>query len=113
MHLKFSWLGPLLLLAAAAFFYIIDAREFSTSEPNAAPETNRSDAIFPQPLGTQGQKPDQECLQRSTAIYDKEITAYEAIERKVGYGRLRDDGYGKGLNTITKEKLARESQCSR
>ncbi len=36
---------------------------------------------------------------------------YEAIERKVGYGRLRDDVYGKGINTIAKEKLVRESQC--
>ena len=112
MYLKISWLVPLSLLAAAAYFYINDARKFPTSESSVEPETNRSDAIFPKPLGTQGQKLDQDCLQRSTAIYDKEITAYEAIERKVGYGRLRDDGYGKGLNTITKEKLVRESQCS-
>ena len=112
MHLKFSWLVPLVLLVAAAYFYITDKGKFPSSEPSIKPETNRFDASFPKPSSTQGKKLDQDCLQRSTAIYDEEITAYEAIERKVGYGRLRDDGYGKGLNTITKEKLVRESQCS-
>lgn len=112
MHLKFSWLVPMLLLVAAAFFYIKDARKFQTSEPSVAPETNRSDNIFPKPLISEDQEIDQDCLQRSTAIYDKEIATYESIERQVGYGRLRDDGYGKGLNTITKEKLVREGQCS-
>ena len=30
---------------------------------------------------------------------------------EVDYGRLRDDRYGKGLNTITREKLEREKKC--
>ena len=32
---------------------------------------------------------------------------------EVDYGRLRDDKYGKGLNTITKEKLEREEMLRR
>ena len=55
---------------------------------------------------------DDQCLSRSSEIYAEEIANYEAIEKRVGYGRMRDDRYGKGLNTITKEKLARESECS-
>ena len=32
---------------------------------------------------------------------------------EVDYGRPRDDKYGKGLNTITKEKLEREEMLRR
>ena len=47
MNLKFSLLVPLLFLVAAAFFYINDVRKFPTSEPNVAPENNRSDGSIP------------------------------------------------------------------
>ena len=33
------------------------------------------------------------------------------MKPEVNYGRLRDDKYGKGLNTITKEQLEREKEC--
>ena len=44
-------------------------------------------------------------------IYNDEISEFEALERKLGYFRLRNDRYGKDFNTIMKEQLAREAEC--
>lgn len=41
------------------------------------------------------------------------MSEFRRIRRQseVTYGRIRDDKYGKGLNTITKEMLGREKKC--
>ena len=49
----------------------------------------------------------------SNEQYKRDMSKFNWIRRQpeVNYGRLRDDKYGKGLNTITKEKLEREKKC--
>ena len=48
-------------------------------------------------------------------VHDYAVTGlgymYVYVDPEADYGRLRDDRYGKGLNTITKEKLEREKKC--
>ena len=49
-------------------------------------------------------------MRRSDEQYERDMIQFKRIRMKpeVKYGRLRDDKYGKGLNTITKEQLERE-----
>ena len=109
--LKSPFLVPLFLLAAAAFFLMEEVREPRLSDPSVAPADSTSDVVVPKPSDDQALLFSQKCLKRSNAIYAEEVYEFEAIERKVGYFRMRDDGYGKGFHTITKDRLARESEC--
>ena len=111
MGLKSPFLVPLLLLAAAAFFYINDAKGPLTSEPSESRTTDVATSVAPKSSTPQGLIESEKCLQRSTKIYNEEISEFEALERKLGYFRLRNDRYGKGFNTIMKEQLAREAEC--
>ena len=111
MGLKSPFLVPLLLLAAAAFFFIKDDKGPSISEPSDSPATGISTSVAPKRLTPQGLIVNEKCLQRSEKIYNDEISKFEALERKLGYFRLRNDRYGKGFNTIMKERLAREAEC--
>lgn len=109
--LKSPFLVPLLLLAAAAFFLMEEAREPRLSEPGVAPADSTSDVVVPNQLDDQTLLFSEKCLKRSHAIYAEEVSEFEAIERKVGYFRMRDDRYGKGFHAITKDRLAREAEC--
>ena len=111
MGLKSPFLFPLLLLAAAAFFCIKDAKGPSISGPNASPATGVSTSVAPKRSAPQGLIESEKCLRRSKKIYDDEISEFEALERKLGYFRLLNDRYGKGFNTIMKEQLVREAEC--
>ena len=111
MGLKFPFLVPLLLLAAAAFFLMEDSRELQLSEPSVAPANRISDYVDPNQSDVQTQFVGEKCLERSNAIYAEEISEFEAIERKVGYFRMRNDRYGKGFHAITKQRLDREALC--
>ena len=109
--LKSPFLVPLFLLAAAAFFLMEEVREPRLSDPSVAPADSTSDVVVPKPSDDQALLFSQKCLKRSNAIYAEEVYEFEAIERKVGYFRMRDDRYGKGFHAITKERLAREAEC--
>ena len=109
--LKSPFLVPLLLLIAAAFFLVEEARELQFSEPSVAPANRVSDDVAPKQLDDQTRILTEQCLKRSNEIYAEEVSGFEVIERKVGYFRMRDDRYGKGFHTITKDRLARESEC--
>ena len=112
MGLKSPFLVPLLLLAAAAAFFLMEeSREPRLSHPIVAPADSTSDVVVPKPSEDQALLFSQKCLKRSNAIYAEEVFEFEAIERKVGYFRMRDDKYGKGFHAITKERLAREAEC--
>ncbi len=111
MGLKSPFLVPLLLLTAAAFFFIKDSKGPSTSEPSDSPATGVSTSAAPKRSTTQGLIESEKCLRRSKKIYNDEISEFEALEKKLGYFRLRNDRYGKGFNTIMKEQLAREAEC--
>ena len=111
MGLKSPFLVPLLLLTAAAFFFIKDAKRPSISEPSDSPVTGVSKSFTSKSSTPQGLIESEKCLRRSIKIYNDEISQFEALERKLGYFRLRNDRYGKGFNTIMKEKLAREAEC--
>ena len=88
-----------------------DSRELQLSEPSVAPANRISDYVDPNQSDVQTQFVDEKCLERSNEIYAEEISEFEAIERKVGYFRMRNDRYGKGFHAITKQRLAREAQC--
>ena len=112
MGLKSPFLVPLLLLAAsAAFFLMEESREPRLSDPVVAPADSTSDVVVPNQLDDQTLLFSEKCLKRSNAIYAEEVSEFEAIERKVGYFRMRDDRYGKGFHAITKDRLAREAEC--
>ena len=111
MGLKSPFLVPLLLLTAAAFFFIKDAKGPSTSEPSDSPATGVATSVAPKRSTPQGLIESEKCLRRSNQIYNDEISEFEALESKLGYFRLRNDRYGKGFNTIMKEHLAREAEC--
>ena len=83
----------------------------SISEPSESPATDVSTSVAPKRSTPQGLFQTEKCLQRSKKIYNDEISEFEALERKLGYFRLRNDRYGKGFNTIMKEQLAREAEC--
>ena len=111
MGLKSPFLVPLLLLAAAAFFLMEESREPRLSDPVVAPADSTSDVVVPNQLDDQTLLFSEKCLKRSNAIYAEEVSEFEAIERKVGYFRMRNDRYGKGFHAITKDRLAREAEC--
>ena len=112
MGLKSPFLVPLLLLAAAAAFFLMEeTREPRLGDPGVAPADRTSDVVVPNQLDDQTLLFREKCLKRSNAIYAEEVSEFEAIERKVGYFRMRDDRYGKGFHAITKERLAREAEC--
>ena len=111
MGLKSPYLFPLLLLTAAASFYLKDAIGPSISEPSAAPPTGVSPSVPPKRSAPQDLIEIDKCLRQSTKIYNDEVSEFEALERKLGYFRFRNDRYGKGYNTIIEEKFARDAEC--
>ena len=80
-------------------------------EPSYSPATGISTSVAPKRLTPQALIVNEKCLRRSEKIYNGEISEFEALERKLGYFRLRTDRYGEGFNTIMKEQLAREAEC--
>ena len=88
-----------------------EAREPRLGDPGVAPADRTSDVAVPNQLDDQTLLFREKCLNRSNEIYAEEVSEFEAIERKVGYFRMRDDGYGKGFHAITKDRLAREAEC--
>ena len=80
-------------------------------EPSDSLATGISTSVAPKRLTTQGLIVNEKCLRRSEKIYSREISEFEALERKLGYFRLRNNRYGKGFNTIMTEQLAREAEC--
>ena len=89
-----------------------EARKPPLSDPGVAPADSTSDVVVPNQLDDQTLLFSEKCLKRSNAIYAEEVSKFEAIEREVGYFRMRDDRYGKGFHAITKDRLAREAECS-
>ena len=109
--MKLSTLGIPLLLGLGIFFYLADI--------NGVPSANNHQASkqkSPQPSSQPTkQKPPgyRACMKHSDEQYERDMIKFKRIRMKpeVNYGRLRDDKYGKGLNTITKEQLEREKEC--
>ena len=82
---------------------------------------NNSEAISPETAESKPTNPKPktkprgygQCVAFSNEQYKSDMAKFDWIRQQseVDYGRLRDDRYGKGLNTITREKLEREKKC--
>ena len=109
--MKLSTVGIPLLIGLAVFFYLADIDGFPSIENNQTPELKSPQPPFespkPKPKGYK------ECMRLSNEQYKRDMSKFRWIGRQVEvtYGRIRDDKYGKGLNTITKEMLEREKKC--
>ena len=108
--MKLSTVGIPLLIGLAVFFYLADIDGSPSIEHNQKP-----DLKSPQPA-SESPKPKgyKECMRLSNEQYKRDMSEFRRIrmQAEVTYGRIRDDRYGKGLNTITKEMLEREKKCS-
>jgi len=114
--LKLSTLGIPLLLGIGAVFYLVDSNTLPFFEADNNPE-----ATSPEPAASKAPKPRPkskprgyaQCVAFSNEQYQRDMAKFDWIRQQpeVDYGRLRDDRYGKGLNTITREKLEREKKC--
>lgn len=109
--MKLSTLGIPLLIGLAAFFYLVEIDGSPTIENDQKLELELSQP--PSDLPKPKPKRYKECMWFSNEQYKRDMSVFNRIRRQpeVNYGRLRDDKYGKGLNTITKEKLEREKKC--
>ena len=110
--MKLSTVGIPVLIGLAIFFYVVEIDGYQSIENDQKPALKS-----PQPLSdSPKRKPNgyKECMRLSHEQYKTDMSKFNRIrsQPEVDYGRLRDDKYGKGLNTITKEKLEREKQCS-
>ena len=109
--MKLSTLGIPLLIGLALFFYLVENDGSSSIENDKMPELKSPQTTSDPPKS----KPSsyRECMWFSNEQYKRDMSKFNWIRRQpeVNYGRLRDDKYGKGLNTITKEKLEREKKC--
>ena len=109
--MKLSTLGIALLLGVGIFFYLADINGIPSANNH---QTSKQKSPQPSSQPTK-QKPQgyRECMRRSDEQYERDMIKFKRIRMKpeVNYGRLRDDKYGKGLNTITKEQLEREKEC--
>ena len=109
--MKLSTLGIPLLIGLALFFYLVEIDGFPSIENDKMPELKSPQTTSDPPKS----KPSsyRECMWLSNEKYKRDMSKFNWIRRQpeVNYGRLRDDKYGKGLNTITKEKLEREKKC--
>ena len=112
--MKLATLGIPLLLVLALFFYLTDRNKTPPVRNGKTPEATSATPAVTQPSKPK-RKPEGygECMWLSDQEYKREMAKFDWIRRQpeVNYGRLRDDRYGKGLNTITREKLDRERQC--
>ena len=109
--MKLSTVGIPVLIGLAIFCYVVEIDGYPSIENDQTPLKS------PQPLSdSPKRKPNgyKECMRLSHEQYKTDMSKFNWIrsQPEVDYGRLRDDKYGKGLNTITKEKLEREKQCS-
>ena len=109
--MKLSTLGIPLLIGLAAFFYLVEIDSSPTIEYKHKLELELSQP--PSDLPKPKPKRYKECMWFSNEQYKRDMSVFNRIrsQPEVNYGRLRDDKYGKGLNTITKEKLEREKKC--
>ena len=109
--MKLSTLGIPLLIGLSVFFYLVEIDGFPSIENDQKPELKspQPPAKPPKPK-PKGYK---RCMWFSNEQYKKDMSKFNWIrsQPEVDYGRLRNDKYGKGLNTITKEKLEREKKC--
>ena len=110
--MKLSTVGIPLLIGLAIFFYVFEIDGYLSIENDQKPELKSPQLLFESPKP----KPNgyKECMLLSDEQYKRDMSKFNWIrsQPEVDYGRLRDDKYGKGLNTITKEMLEREKQCS-
>ena len=109
--MKLSTVGIPLLIGLAVFFYLADIDGIPSIENNQKPQLKSpqppSESPKPKPKGYKA------CMRLSNEQYKRDMGEFRRIRRQaeVTYGRIRDDKYGKGLNTITKEMLEREKKC--
>ena len=111
--MKLSTLGIPLLLGVGAVFYLVDSNKLPSLDSDKSPEV-----LSPKPAVTipTKRKPRgyAQCIAFSNEQYRRDMRKFRRIAAQpdVNYGRIRDDRYGKGLNTITIEQLEREKKCS-
>ena len=110
--MKLSTLGIPLLLGLGAVFYLVDSNKLPSLDSDKSPEV-----LSPKPAATKPTKPKPRgyvrCIYFSNEQYKRDMAKFDWIRQQpdVNYGRIRDDRYGKGLNTITREQLEREKKC--
>ena len=123
--MKPSTIGIPLLFIVAFVFYIADGGKILFIQQNdpaksAAPSperTNNNSSLTTKNslFSPRDRQSYESCMKESRGIYNSEISNHRRISAmpEVDYGRLRDDRYGKGLNTIWKERLLREEDCKK
>ena len=123
--MKSSTIGIPLLFIVAFVFYIADGgkmpfiQRYNSAKPaTPSPERTNNNSTPPTKnalFSPRSRQSYESCMGRSRRIYDSEISNHRKISSmpEVDYGRLRDDRYGKGLNTIWKERLLREEDCKK
>ena len=124
--MKLSTIGIPLLLGLAAVFFLADGNVLTTIQIDNIPEEalppgvskpSKQESSKPKSTEPKRSKPKPrgygQCIALSNKEYQRDMAEFNWIRKQpeIDYGRLRDDRYGKGLNTITREKLAREKQC--
>ena len=113
--MKLSTVGIPLLIGLSVFFYLADIDGFPSIENNQKPELKspQPPSESPKPKPKTKPKGYKECMRLSNEQHKRDMSEFRRIDRQaeVTYGRIRDDKYGKGLNTITKEMLEREKKC--
>tara|TARA_B100001063_G_scaffold209091_1_gene205897 strand:+ start:109 stop:471 length:363 start_codon:yes stop_codon:yes gene_type:complete len=113
--MKLSTVGIPLLIGLGVFFYLADINGFPSIENNQKPELKspQPPSESPKPKPKPKPKGYKECMRLSNEQHKRDMSEFRRIDiqAEVTYGRIRDDRYGKGLNTITKEQLEREKKC--
>ena len=113
--MKLSTVGIPLLIGLGVFFYLADINGFPSIENNQKPELKspQPPSESPKPKPKPKPKGYKECMRLSNQQHKRDMSEFRRIDiqAEVTYGRIRDDKYGKGLNTITKEQLEREKKC--
>ena len=114
--LKLSTLGIPLLVGIGAVFYLVDSNMLPFFETDNNPEATSPEPAESKPTNPKPKSKHRgygQCVAFSNEQYKRDMAKFDWIRQQpeVDYGRLRDDRYGKGLNTITSEKLEREKKC--
>ena len=114
--MKLSTLGIPLLVDIGAVFYQVDSSTPLFFEADNNPEATLSEAAMSKPSKPKPKSKPRGYAQYvafSNEQYQRDMDNFNWIRQQpeVDYGRLRDDRYGKGLNTITREELEREKKC--
>ena len=114
--MKLSTFGIPLLVGIGIIFYLVDSNMLPFFEAGNNPEATSPEPAESEPTNPRPKSRPRgygQCVAFSNERYIRDMAKFDWIRQQpeVDYERLRDDRYGKGLNTIAAEKLEREKKC--